>query len=210
MPDMNAPESTRAVVFDLGGVVVDVAPERALAAWARHSRLPPADLRERFRVDDPYLGHETGRLGDEDFFAHLRRELALECDAAAVRAGWNAILVREIGETVRLLDAIRPEVPRYALSNTNPAHLQELQRAFAALLARFRRVFVSHEIGHRKPDRAAFEHVLREIALPAHEVLLFDDLPANVAAARACGMQAVQVRGPQDVREGLRRRGLIP
>ncbi len=127
-----------------------------------------------------------------------------------MRAGWNAILVREIGETVRLLDAIRPEVPRYALSNTNPAHLQELQRAFAALLARFRRVFVSHEIGHRKPDRAAFEHVLREIALPAHEVLLFDDLPANVAAARACGMQAVQVRGPQDVREGLRRRGLIP
>lgn len=199
----------RAVLFDLGGVVLHVDVDRSLAAWARHSRLPLPQLREAFRIDDPYRGHETGALTDEDFFEHLRQRFELDCDVAAVREGWNAMLVAEIAETAALMDAMPRDVPRYAISNTNPAHLAQMERAFAAMLARFDRVFVSHEIGHRKPDRAAFEHVLREIAVPAHEVLLFDDLVPNVEAARALGIQAVQVRGPADVREGLVARGLI-
>lgn len=200
---------TCAVLFDLGGVVLQIDFERALIAWARHSRLPLAQLRERFRVDEPYRHHETGRLSDAGFFAHLREQLALACEPAAVREGWNAILVAEIAETLALIDAIRPEVPRYAISNTNAAHIAEIERAFPALLPRFAHVFASHEIGHRKPDAAAFAHVLQAIGVPAGEALLFDDLAANVEAARGIGMQAVLVRGPEDVRAALVQRGLI-
>jgi glucose-1-phosphatase len=209
MNDNAGAAPVRAVLFDLGGVVVHVDVERSLAAWARHSRLSPTELRDALRIDDRWHGHETGALTDDDFFAHLRERLALTGDAEAVRAGWNAMLVAEIDETVAMLEAIRPGVPRYAISNTNPAHVAEMERAFPGLLARFDAVFVSHEIGHRKPGREAFEHVLRAIDVPAPQVLLFDDLVANVEAARACGMQAVQVRGPEDVREGLRVRGLL-
>jgi putative hydrolase of the HAD superfamily len=84
-----------------------------------------------------------------------------------------------------------------------------MEHAFPGLLSRFERVFVSHEIGHRKPDAAAFRHVLEAIGVPARQALLFDDLAPNVEAARACGMQAVQVRGPEDVRAGLQERGLL-
>jgi putative hydrolase of the HAD superfamily len=199
----------RAVLFDLGGVVLDIDFERALAAWARHSRLPPAQLRERFRMDETYRAHETGRLSDAAFFAHLREQLALDCEEAAVRAGWNAILVGEIGETLRLIDAMRPEVLRYAISNTNAAHITQIEQAFPSLLRRFTGVFVSHEIGHRKPDAPAFRHVLQAIGVPAAQALLFDDLAANVEAAQALGMQAVLVRGPQDVRAALLAHGLL-
>jgi glucose-1-phosphatase len=209
MNDNAVAAPVRAVLFDLGGVVVHIDVERALAAWSRHSRLPLARLRETFTVDDPYRGHETGALTDEQFFDHLRERLALACGHDDVREGWNAILVAEIAETVQMIEAIRPGVPCYAISNTNPAHVAEMERAFPGMLARFDRVFVSHEIGHRKPDAAAFEHVLREIGVAAGEVLLFDDLVANIEAARALGIQAVQVRGPEDVREGLIARGLI-
>jgi putative hydrolase of the HAD superfamily len=178
--------------------------------WQPHSRLSPEQLRAAFRHDeDPYLRHETGALAPEGYLAHLREVLALECDADTVRAGFNAILVAEIEETVRLLDAMRPDVPRYAISNTNPVHLAEIERAFPQLLPRFERVFVSHEIGHRKPHEAAFRHVLDAIGAAAPEVLLFDDLLPNVEAARAIGMQAVQVRGPADVRRALEERGLL-
>jgi len=70
-------------------------------------------------------------------------------------------------------------------------------------------VFTSHEIGHRKPHPATFEHVLAAIDAPAAEVLLFDDLAPNVAAAQALGLQAVLVKGPEDVRSALRARRLI-
>jgi glucose-1-phosphatase len=200
---------TRAVLFDLGGVVLDIDLARPLAMWQPHSRLPPRELREAFRQDEPWCRHETGHLPPEGFLAHLREVLALECDLDTVRAGFNALLVAEIEATVRLLDAIRPDVPRYAISNTNPVHVAEIARAFPGLLPRFTRVFVSHEIGHRKPDAAAFRHVLDAIGVAAPQALLFDDLLPNIEAARAIGMQAVQVRGPEDVRQGLAERGLL-
>lgn len=198
-----------AVLFDLGGVLLEIDFDRALESWSRHSRLPPQRLRATFAFDEPFRRHETGHLSADGYFAHLRERLALECDAAAVRAGFNAILVAQIDEAVRLLDVMRPDVPRYVISNTNAVHVAQIEHAFPALLPRFDRVFTSHQIGHRKPDAAAFAHVLREIGVAAPQVLLFDDLQPNVDAARACGMQAVLVRGPGDVRAGLEERGLL-
>lgn len=200
---------TRAVLFDLGGVLLDIDFARAIDAWTAHSRLPPAAVRETFRFDDPFHRHETGHLDNEGYFAHLRQALQLQCELPAVQEGFNRILVGEIEETVQMLEAIRHRVPCYAISNTNPAHVAHIAQAFPGFLERFTRVFASHEIGHRKPHAAAFQHVLHAIGMPPAEVLLFDDLPANVEAARALGLQAVLVKSPQDVRAGLAQRGLI-
>lgn len=206
---MNLAHPVKAVLFDLGGVILTIDFDRALAAWAPHSRLSPQRLREAFHWDEPFLQHETGRLSNDRYFTHVRQVLQLDCDAAAVEAGFNAILVAEIEETNRLVEQVRRRVPCYAISNTNEAHIAEIRRAFPALLPRFNRVFASHEIGHRKPQPAAFDHVLREIGMSAPEVLLFDDLAANIEGALALGMQAVLVRGPDDVRDALARHGLL-
>lgn len=202
-------QQVRAVLFDLGGVVLDVDFERAFQVWARYSRMPVAELRQNFHVDEPYERHETGRLDALGYFAHLRQALQLECDHAGVQAGFNAVFGGEIAETVRLVDAIREKVPCYAISNTNAVHIEELHRVVPQLLRRFTRVFTSHEIGHRKPHADAFLHVLREIGAPPAQVLLFDDLEPNCEGARAVGMQAVLVKGPGDVRQGLMERGLL-
>jgi putative hydrolase of the HAD superfamily len=206
---MRSPAKTRALLFDLGGVVLHTDFDRSLQAWAPHSQLPLARLRELFQVDEPYRRHETGRLPAEGYFDHLRELLALRCDAATLQAGFNASLVAEIDETVRLLAAVRRRVPCYAISNTNAVHLAHMELAFPRLLPHFTRVFASHEIGARKPDPEAFTHVLRAIGMAAPEVLLFDDLLPNVQGAQACGLQAVLVRRPEDVRSALLERGLL-
>lgn len=200
---------TRAVLFDLGRVLLDIDLERALQVWAPHSRMPREDLRDRFRFDEPFQRHETGHLDDDGYFAHLRQALALDCELPVVRQGFDAIIVGEIQETVRLLEQARTRVPCYAISNTNPSHLAAIERGFPGFLPRFTRVFASHQIGHRKPHAAAFEHVLRAIGVPPPEVLLFDDLADNVAAAQVLGLQAVLVTCPEDVRSALDLRGLL-
>jgi putative hydrolase of the HAD superfamily len=201
---------TRALLFDLGGVVLHVDFERALEAWAPHSRLPIERLRQLFQFDAPYQQHETGRLPADAYFEHLRELLQLDGDATAVRAGFNAVLEAEIGETLQVIDAVRQRVPCYAISNTNAVHVAEIERLFPRLLRRFERVFTSHEIGERKPHPTSFTHVLEAIGIPAPEVVLFDDLVPNIEAARALGLQAVLVRGPADVRDALVQRGLLP
>ena len=203
------PPVTRAVLFDLGRVLLDIDLERAVHVWAPHSRMPREDLRDRFRFDEPFQRHETGHLDNDGYFAHLRQALALDCELPVVQQGFDAIIVGEIQETVRLLEQVRTQVPCYAISNTNPSHLAAIQRSFPGFLPHFTHVFASHQIGHRKPHAAAFEHVLRAIAVPPSEVLLFDDLAANVAAARALSLQAVLVASPEDVRAALVERGLL-
>jgi HAD superfamily hydrolase (TIGR01509 family) len=69
-------------------------------------------------------------------------------------------------------------------------------------------VFCSHEIGCRKPAPESFAHVVQAIGVAPAQVLFFDDLEENVAAARAYGLQGVVVRSPQDVRNALAARGL--
>jgi FMN phosphatase YigB (HAD superfamily) len=204
-----SPPAAHALLFDLGGVVLHVDFERALETWAEHSRLPLERLRELFHFDAPYQSHETGRLEADAYFRHLAELLQLDCDTAAVRQGFNAVLEAEIAETLELVDAVRHRVPCYAISNTNAVHVAEIERAFPQLLRRFERVFTSHEIGERKPHPRTFMHVLEAIGLPAAGVVLFDDLLPNVEAARALGLQAVLVRGPADVREALLARGLL-
>lgn len=198
----------RAILFDIGRVLLDVDFARALATWQPHSRLPPERLRELFVFDEPFRRHETGHLDDEGYFSHLRERLALDCDLAQVQAGFDAVLVGEIGETVQMLEAIRRRVPCHAISNTNPSHLTAMER-MPGFLDRFDQVFVSHRIGHRKPQPEAFQYVLDAIGLPAHETLLFDDLQPNIEGAAALGVQTVLVRGPQDVRAALEQRGLL-
>jgi HAD superfamily hydrolase (TIGR01509 family) len=200
---------TRALLFDLGRVVVDIDFDRALAAWGRFSQLSPEDLRAKFSHDEPYRRFECGTLAEQHYFAHLADLMALQCDEAAIRAGWNAILVAEIEETMAMIAAARKHVPCYALSNTNPVHLQELRRAFPRVLEAFDKVFCSHEIGCRKPAPESFTRVLQATGMAPAHVLFFDDLEENVAAARACGLQAVVVRGPQDVRDALSERRLL-
>lgn len=199
--------TVRTLLFDLGGVAIDIDFGRVLASWAQASQLavPPAAMAH----DSAYEQHEVGALSAQDYFAHLRGTLGLRCDDEAMRHGWNQVFVAPIAETVEMIRAVRARVPCHAFSNTNGTHLAELQRAFPQVLALFGTVFTSHEIARRKPDPASFAHVAQALGLPPREVLFFDDLAPNVDGARAAGMQAVLVRSPADVRAALAAHGLL-
>jgi putative hydrolase of the HAD superfamily len=193
-----------ALLFDLGGVVMSLDWDRAFERWARDSGESAASLRGRFRFDLPYQRHERGETGEREYYAALRKALEIDLTDEEWDAGWGAIFVGEIAPTVDAIARVKDRVPVYAFSNSNAAHQRVWSRRFASTLAHFRKVFVSSELGKRKPERAAFEAVAREIGVPVERILFFDDTLENVEGARAAGLQAVQVRTPQDVEDALR------
>lgn len=133
--------------------------------------------------------------------------LQLKDDPVRIAAGWNSIFIREITETLRMVEAARAMLPCYAFTNTSATHRAAWSARFPAVVQAFERVFVSSEIGHRKPERSAFEFVALTIGEPMASILFFDDTLENVKGARAAGLQAVRVRGPADVGAALRRLG---
>ena len=157
------------------------------------------------RFDSAYERHECGGISEREFYASLRKTLGVELTDAQLAAGWCSIFAGEIPETVALLRRLEGRVPLYAFSNTNPEHQRAWSRQFEEALRPFRKVFTSCELGVRKPGRAAFEKVSREIGVPLERILFFDDTLENVDGARRAGLQAVHVKSPQDVEDAVRR-----
>lgn len=195
----------QALLFDLGGVVLDVDFHRAFEHWQPVSRLSLEEIKAGFRFDAAYQQHERGEISAAQYFSHLSNTLQLQEGHARVAEGWNAILVGEISETLAMIQSARSQLPCYAFTNSNTAHQAAWSVMFPAVIQAFDRIFVSSDMGCRKPERRAFDHIARELKLPASAILFFDDLAENVAGAHAAGLQAVHVRGPADVRAALER-----
>jgi putative hydrolase of the HAD superfamily len=198
-----SPGMADALLFDLGRVVIDIDFDKALACWAGHAGCEPAHLVGRFARDDLYQRHETGSVSDAEFFAGLRTSLGIDLTDTQFLEGWNAIFAGEMPGIGSLLARAGARVPLYAFSNTNSAHVEHFSRAYAEVLGHFREIFLSSAIGLRKPDAAAYDHVVRAIGVPAERIVFFDDLAENIDGARARGLTAVHVTSPDDVAHAL-------
>jgi putative hydrolase of the HAD superfamily len=201
----DAVRSVRALLFDLGGVVLDVDFDRVMRAWAAAAGCEPAVIRGRFSFDEAYEQHERGELDAAGYFASLRGSTGLRLSDADFTAGWNDLYVGVIPEMRAVLAAAAQRFALHAFTNSNPTHQREWSTRFAAELAVFRSVFVSSELGLRKPDPAAFAAVAGKAGFAPSEILFFDDSAENVAGARTAGMRAVLVTSSRDVSDPLRR-----
>jgi len=196
-------QEIRALLFDLGGVLVDIDWDRAFSHWARHAGADARELRGRFSFDPHYERHERGEIDARAYYDSLRGSLGVDLPHEVFDAGWKSIFPRAVEPTIALLRELHGRIPLYLFSNTNVAHRDAWATQFAAALEPFDRLFTSCEIGARKPEPAAFRHVAREIGVPLESILFFDDTEENVRGARAVGMPAVHVRGPEDVRRAV-------
>ncbi|MEO8023423.1 HAD family phosphatase [Polaromonas sp.] len=197
----------QALLFDLGGVVLDIDFNRAFEHWQPVSRLSLDEIKAGFRFDAAYQRHERGEITAAQYFAHLSNTLQLQEGHARVAEGWNAIFLGEISEALAMIQSARSQLPCYAFTNSNPVHQAAWSAMFPAVVQAFDRIFVSSDMGCRKPERQAFEHIVREIKVDPQAILFFDDLAENIAGAQGAGLQAVHVRGPADVRAALERTG---
>jgi HAD superfamily hydrolase (TIGR01509 family) len=208
-PPLLSPGAADALLFDLGRVVLDIDFSKVVACWAGHAGCEPAHLAGRFSWrDEFYQQHEKGEISDAEFFAALRALLGFELSDAQFLEGWNEIFAGEMPGIAPLLQRAAQRLPLYAFSNTNAAHVEHFSETYAGVLGHFREIFLSSAIGLRKPDAAAYDHVVKAIGVPASRIVFFDDLAENIDGARACGLTAVHVTSPDDVAHALAALGI--
>jgi len=213
MPNQRLPDEmltqplhqVEAILFDLGGVLIDIDGQRVFAHWARCAGTDATTLRSRFVMDEAYHRFERGELNATAYFDTLRIRLGIDISDADFLAGWNAMLVGEKPGIREVLARAATLHPLYLFSNTNRPHHAAWGVDYAAMLSPFAHLFVSSEIGRRKPEPAAFHYVAEAIGMPLESILFFDDATENIEGARAVGMPAVQVRTTQDIIDALAR-----
>jgi putative hydrolase of the HAD superfamily len=193
-----------AAVFDLGGVVLDIAMANVPVRWAELAGLDAAALTDRLMTDTHYRRLERGEMSLGEYHQHICRLLGVTLTFEQFHDGWNAIYDGVIPGMETLLRSIRPHVRLIALTNTNAGHADVWKPRYAGLMDVFERIFCSHELGARKPEPASFQAVLDYLALPADRTGFFDDREDNVQAAWAMGMRGVVFRTVDDARRALR------
>ncbi len=191
------------LLFDMGGVVFEIDFDRALQAWSDWTILPIEEIRQRFKMDEAYERHERGEIGASEYFAHLRNVLELEATDSEIALGWNAIYLEEIADTVNCILVVKKKLPCFAFTNSNPTHQVFWMDAYPRAVASFHQIFVSSEMGLRKPDREAFEAISNATGIGLDTMLFFDDSEENINGARAAGMPAIHVKGHSDVKKAL-------
>lgn len=199
----------RAVVFDLGGVLIDWDPLPALAAA---------------------IGEEQARrllaAEDFDFYAWNARQDAGrpfvegEAEVASSHPHWadhvrgyfpyyDRSLVGERAETVALLgEVVATGIPTYALTNWSAETFHHARRRFG-FLADFTAVLVSGELGLLKPEPAIYAELLRRTGARPEETFFTDDNPHNVAGARSLGIDAVLYTDARQLRRELVERDVL-
>jgi glucose-1-phosphatase len=207
-PSRLAPGDADALLFDLGRVVLNIDFSKAIACWAAHAGCTSDDILARFVRTEAYWHHETGKISDAAYFASLRASLGIPLSDAQFLEGWNAIFAGEMPGIAPLLARAAEHLPLYVFSNTNNAHAEYFSVIHADVLGHFREMFLSSSIGLRKPDAAAYDHVVKAIGQPPERIVFFDDLAENVESARACGLKAVHVTSSGDVEDALTALGL--
>ena len=197
-----------AVLFDLGRVLLD---------W------DPRYYYRRFFANDEALEHFVQQAVPHDWYLEMdagkpvelavaERQRACPDYARLIarwKEGWPVMLRGPIDESVAILGELRREGLRlYALTNFS-AETWPLAKARFEFLSWFEDAIVSGEHGIVKPDPRIFELAIARCRLEPARTVFIDDVPANVEAARACGLQAIRYTGAEKLREDLAALGLL-
>ncbi len=193
--------SPRAVLFDLGNVVFRIDFMRTFAVWAEHSGIGVDELRRRFRGGESFHRFERGELDEAAYFKALSSQLGVALSHEQMVYGWNAIYAGVVPGIGKRIAALAERLPIFAFTNTNATHQLAWEALYAEVLRPFRKIYVSSEIGMRKPDVDAFRWVANDMGTPTPEVLFLDDHAENIHGARGAEMSAVHIEQPEQVLE---------
>ena len=196
----------RNIVFDLGGVLVDLDFKAAINGLQKAGFANVKEQLQAFDRDGIFQKFELGEMTAEEFRTAIRENSTVELTDEEVDALWNAMLLEVPREKLELILHLRGKYMVYLLSNTNSIHWDYVcKNAFNYRGFRvndyFEETFLSYEMHLAKPDKAIFEKVLEEANLLPEETLFIDDSEANCKAASELGIHTHHYHIGEDLKE---------
>lgn len=197
----------KAILFDLGGVVVPFDFQRAYAAIEASCPYAAAELPGRVRSTDLVTRFETGLLEPEEFFRQFAAHLDLRISYQQFCDIWSGIFLDHELIPEGLLAALRSRYRVIALSNTNALHFPRVRETHP-ILNHFDSYVLSYEVKALKPAAKIYQEAIARAGCLPEECFFSDDIPAYVEAAKAQGIDAVGFVSAAQLEADLRSRGV--
>ena len=186
----------KALIFDMGGVLVDLDMEACRRAFREDLGFAEID-----EILDPchqkgIIGDmEGGKVGADEFRDYVIDRSRPGVTASDVDAAFYEILAGIEPYKLDMLSRLSKDYEIYMLSNNNPIAAVRASEMFSEggfpIETSFKKCYLSYQMKMLKPSEEFYKAVIADIGLPAQEMLFIDDSKANVAAAIAAGLPAV-------------------
>jgi glucose-1-phosphatase len=191
------------LIFDLGGVIIDLSIDHTLEAFVRLSGMEKKKVTELYSSPG-FETYEKGLMDDAEFRNYVREVFSVKSSAAEIDSCWTAMLRGLPLEKLQLLERLKEHYNVYLLSNTNNIHIQYINTVMLpatvpgaySLDVYFHKAYYSHVMKKRKPNADIFEQVLEENGLVNHQTLFLDDNLGNIEGANNVGIKTVHVVTP--------------
>lgn len=193
-------ESIKNIIFDLGGVVIDIKRERAAKALDALGIKDAAAYLGEYEQKGPFLQLEKGEITSSQLFDEILPLCKPGTTTTQLRDAFEEFLTGLPAERLAEIRKLREKGYKvFVLSNTNPIMFNHwIDNAFRqegqTMNDYFDGIVVSYQERTCKPDPAIFRNLLRRYGLDASQTLMLDDSEANCAAARSVGMNAICVK----------------
>lgn len=184
-----------AIIFDLGGVIINLDPNATIAAFARLSGKSALEISNAYENADFFKDYEIGALSDSEFRNEIRKSLEINASDQVIDEAWNAMLLNIPFNRITAFKQLKKDYKLFVMSNTNHIHIRKFNKIFDSLntgdqfTAYFDKVYYSQEIGARKPNANAWTPILAEYKLKANRALFIDDRLDNIEAAKTLAIQ---------------------
>lgn len=193
------PENTELILFDLGGVVINIEWQRSVHEFARLTKSTFEELNQLMRENELVQKIETGAMQPEKFRNWFRDLFEIDLADSEIDLAWNAMLRDIPHERVNIIRKLSKEYSVMCLSNTNAIHIKAFnqilknENGVENLESIMHKTYYSHLLKTRKPDPRAWEIILQENHLKPKSVLYFDDNENNHKIALELGINSVLI-----------------
>ncbi|HKV24087.1 MAG TPA: HAD family phosphatase [Candidatus Acidoferrum sp.] len=192
----------RAIIFDIGRVLVRVDVARAMQGLVSGTSLTPGELWSAIEKDPRWPDWQEGRVGERDWYLHLNKRLGGRLSFEQFTEAWNRALDPNPIHSDELFKSLGKRYRLALLSNTDPIHVHHLEQTYS-FFAYFPVRTYSCSLGASKPNPLIYRKTLDALKVRASEAIYIDDIAQYVEAARKLGLSGIQFQSPDQLRNDL-------
>jgi glucose-1-phosphatase len=197
----------RAIIFDIGRVLIRVNISRAMHGMASGLTLTPQEVWSAIEKDPRWLDWQEGRISPRDWHLHVTKRLGASLTFEQFSEVWNRALDPNPIHSESFLEKLSKNYRLALLSNTDPIHMSHEEARFPFFRFFPNRVY-SYRVGASKPNPVIYREALRACKVRAEEAVYIDDVAAYAEAAQRLGMTGIVFESPSQLQSDLRNLGI--
>ncbi len=192
MSKPHCPKKIKAILFDLGKVLVHFNFDPAFKKFSKVSGLPVKDIEDYFVNSGLEVLYDGGKISSRVFYSQVCRALDMNISFERFRSVWSAIFTPK-KDMIGLLRRLSKNYRLVLVSNTNQIHFEYIRKKYA-FMALFSRTVISYKEKMRKPDEAIYLKSALACKASPEEIYYIDDRHDLTEAAKAIGFNVFTYR----------------